>query len=148
MAVVPEKTGAGLATEYVPLEVVACSMTYDVAVDTPVQESSATSLEDDAQMNAPTAPPCSAVGEVGALAAVASPGALGDVTVQLVPEPGGPAEVIVSPADGADVVPSAEVETANDDVAYVPARPLTNAMVNEAAVELARAQVLAPLLAR
>jgi hypothetical protein len=112
VAELPENTGAGLATAYVPLAVVACSITYDVALATSLQLSSTTSLADDAHMKLLDALPCNPLGALGGPAAFASPGDAGDVSDQCVPVPGGPAATIVSEPDvGDDGVPSIEVST-------------------------------------
>jgi hypothetical protein len=54
----------------------------------------------------------------------------------------------VAPLDGALVVPSFDVATENAADEYVPAPPLVIARVSVAALDDARAQVLAPLFDR
>ena len=139
MAELPENTGAGLATAYVPLALVACSITYDVALATGVQVSVTTSLADDKHMKLPNVFPFNALGVPGAPAAFASPGEAGDVSDQFVPVPGRPADV---------TVPSLEVSAENVDGPSVPAGPLMSAIVMVAAVDAARAHVCPAMLVK
>jgi hypothetical protein len=149
VAELPENTGAGLATAYVPLALVACSITYDVALATGVQVSVTTSLADDKHMKLPNVFPFNALGVPGAPAAFASPGEAGDVSDQFVPVPGRPAGTMVSLPDAGDVtVPSLEVSAENVDGPSVPAGPLMSAIVMVAAVDAARAHVCPAMLVK
>ena len=149
MAELPENTGAGLASAYVPLEVDACSITYDEALGTAFHVRSTCSVDDASHMKAPEDPPSSALGALGAPEALASPGDAGDERVQWVPDSGGPGATIVSlPDDGDTELPSLDVCNEYVDFPSVPGGPLTTAMVITAAVEAAREHVFEPLLVR
>ena len=82
VAELPENTGAGLATAYVPLALDACSITYDDAFATAFHVRSTCSVDDASHMKAPEDPPCRALGALGAPEALASPGEAGDESVQ------------------------------------------------------------------